>query len=266
MKNLLIILVIAITLSSCSEYQKALKSEDVGVKYKMGEKMYNDGKFAKANRIFEQIIPSYRGKPQAEKLMFLNADASYQQGDYYISGYHFERFVSSYPRSEKLGEASFKSARSYYELSPVYSKDQTETITALEKLQEFINQFPESENVAKANEYVKELDYKLEKKAFEIAKQYNRISDYKSSIAAFDNFISDFPGTKLREEALYVRFDSAYQLASKSVEYKKKDRLETAKTYYNQFTKRYANSDFTEEARSKAEDIDRQLEQYSTKS
>jgi len=266
MKNLLVILVIAITISSCSEYQKALKSEDIGVKYKMGEKMYKAGKFAKANRIFEQIIPSYRGKPQAEKLMFLNADASYQQEDYYVSGYHFERFVSAYPKSQKLAEASFKSARSYYELSPVYSKDQTETITALEKLQQFINQYPESENVAKANEYVKELDFKLEKKAFETAKQYNHISDYKSSIAAFDNFISDFPGTKLREEALYVRFDSAYKLATKSIERKKKERLETAKNYYDQFLKRYVNSEFIEIAREKANDIDRQLEQYSTKS
>ncbi|WP_299890548.1 outer membrane protein assembly factor BamD [uncultured Lacinutrix sp.] len=266
MKNLLVILVIVLSMSACSEYQKALKSEEVGVKYKMGEKMYDAGKYAKANRLFEQIIPSYRGKPQAEKLMYLNADASYQMGDYYTSGYHFERFVAAYPRSEKLSEASFKSARSYYELSPVYSKDQTETITALEKLQQFINEFPESENVAKANEFVKELDFKLEKKAFETAKQYNHISDYKASIAAFDNFISDFPGTSLREEALYIRYDSAYKLALNSVEYKKKERLETAKGYYNAFKKRYSDSQFIEEATDKLGDIEKQLEQYSTKS
>lgn len=202
MKNLVIILITLLTITSCSEYQKALKSEDVGVKYRMGVKKYEEGKYSKANRIFEMIIPQYRGKPQAEKLMFLNADALYQMEDYYVSGYHFERFISSYPKSEKLAEASFKSAKSYYELSPVYSKDQTETITALQKLQEFINLYPESEaEVAQANEMVKELDYKLEKKAFEIAKQYNKISDYKASIASFDDFISDFPGTSLREEA-----------------------------------------------------------------
>ncbi|OIQ16342.1 outer membrane protein assembly factor BamD [Lacinutrix sp. MedPE-SW] len=267
MKNLFIILITLLTLSSCSEYQKALKSEDIGVKYRMGVKKYEEGKFAKANRIFEMIIPQYRGKPQAEKLMFLNADASYQMGDYYISGYHFERFVTSYPRSEKLAEASFKSARSYYELSPVYSKDQSETRTALEKLQEFINLFPEEEeNVAKANEMVKELDYKLEKKAFEIAKQYNRISDYKASMAAFDDFISDFPGTSLREEALYIRFDSAYQLAIKSIESLKEERLQTAKSYFEAFKKRYANSEFLVLASVKAENIEKQLEQYSTKS
>ena len=266
MKHLFYILITFFILTSCSEYQKALKSDDIATKFKMGEELYNAGKFSKANRLFEQIIPSYRGKPQAEKLMFLNADASYQLEDYYISGYHFERFVSAYPNSEKIEEASFKSAKSYYQLSPVFSKDQTETMTALEKLQEFINLFPESTYLAEANELVKELDYKLEKKAFSIAKQYNRISDYKAAIASFDHFIIDFPGTSFREEALYYKFDSAYQLAVKSVEYKKQERLETAKQYYNNFKKAYANSEFKEEADEKFNDIEQQLENYTIKS
>lgn len=266
MKKLLVILIIALNFSSCNEYQKALKSEDIKTKFIMGEELYKAGKYAKANRLFEQIIPQYRGKPQAEKLMFLNADASYQMGDYYISGYHFERFVSAYPKSEKQQEARFKSARSYYELSPVYSKDQEDTVVAIEKLQEFINLYPESEYATEANSFVKELDFKLEKKAFETAKQYNRISDYKASIASVDNFIIDFPGTSLREEAMYIKFDSAYQLATRSVEYKKKARLETAVSYYEKFKVSYANSEFMEDATNKYEDLLIQLQQYSSQS
>src|SRR5690606_15082831 len=121
MKNLFYILITFLVFSSCTEYQKALKSEDIALKFTKGEELYNAGKYAKANRLFEQIIPSYRGKPQAEKLMFLNANASYEMEDFYVSSYHFERFVSAYPDSEKLEEATYKSAKSYYELSPVYS-------------------------------------------------------------------------------------------------------------------------------------------------
>lgn len=266
MKNLFYILLTFLMLTSCSEYQKALKSEDIALKFKKGEELYNAGKYSKANRLFEQIIPSYRGKPQAEKLMYLNANASYEMEDYYVSSYHFERFVSAYPESEKLEEATFKSAKSYYQMSPVYSKDQAATITALEKLQEFVNIFPESEHLSEANELVKELDFKLEKKAYEIAKQYNHISDFKASIAAFDSFIIDFPGAQLREDALYYRFDSAYQLALKSVEYKKEERLEIAKKYYMSFKKNYANSQYLEKATDKLNDIEQELENYSTKS
>ncbi|MBP2834359.1 outer membrane protein assembly factor BamD, partial [Aquimarina sp. U1-2] len=63
------ILVIACILSSCSEYQKILKSEDVALKFKMGDSLFQEGKYEKANRIFAQIVPKYKGKPQAQKLM-----------------------------------------------------------------------------------------------------------------------------------------------------------------------------------------------------
>jgi len=266
MKSIFYLVALFLTFCSCSEYQKVLNSEDIAAKYKAGEALYDAGKFVKANRLFEQIIPKYRGKPQAERLMFLNADALFQDNRFFRAGYHFERFVSAYPKSSKIEEALFKAAKSYYKQSPVYSKDQEETYKALEKLQEYINIYPESNNSSEINALVKELSGKLEKKAFEIAKQYNRISDYKASVSAIDNFIIDFPGSALREEALYLKFDSSYQLATKSVEYKKKARLETAILNYKTLKRAYANSEFLEDAATKYEDALEQLEQYNTKS
>ncbi|WP_027137273.1 outer membrane protein assembly factor BamD [Gaetbulibacter saemankumensis] len=263
MRKFLYLLLTVTLLNACSEYQKVLKSEDIASKFKMGEELYNQEKYAKANRLFAQIVPNYRGKPQAEKLMYLYSNSFYKMHDYYTSGYQFERFASSYPKSEKLEEASFLAAKSYYMLSPVYTKDQKETVNAIEKLQEFINQFPNSEYLAEANKLVKELDFKLEQKAFAIAKQYNTVSDYQASIKSFDNFIFEFPGSKLKEEALFYRFDSAYKLAINSVEYKKPARLKIAKDYYESFKKSYANSEHIEEIDNMAEDLDEAMKNYS---
>ena len=83
----------------------------------------------------EQVVPVYRGKPQAEKLMFMYSNTYYQLEDYYLSGYQFERFIVSYPKSDSVELASYKSASSYYQLSPRYSLDQTDTYIGLEKLQ-----------------------------------------------------------------------------------------------------------------------------------
>lgn len=247
MKNFLVTLLVLITLSSCSEYQKALKSEDIAVKFSKGTELYEAGKYNKANKLFAQIVPGYRGKPQAEKLMFMYSNTFYMMKDYYLSAYQFERFEDAYPKSEKAQEALFLSAKSYYELSPVYSKEQKETIEALEKLQLFINKYPESEYVSQVNDMVKELDYKLEKKAFEIAKQYNRVTDYQASIKSFDNFILEFPGTSFREEAMFYRLDSAYKLAINSTERKKEDRVNNAIAYYKAFKKSFPNSEHISE-------------------
>lgn len=266
MKNFLVTLLIVISLSSCSEYQKALKSEDTAVKFAKGTELYEAGKYNKANKLFAQIVPGYRGKPQAEKLMYMYSNSFYMMKDYYLSAYQFERFESAYPKSEKAEEALFLSAKSYYELSPVYSKEQKETREALEKLQLFINKFPESQYIVQVNDMVKELDYKLEKKAFEIAKQYNRITDYEASIKSFDNFILEFPGTSFREEAMFYRLDAAYKLSVNSTERKKETRVNNAIAYYNAFKKSFPNSERLSEIEALNTELNAISQHFTTKS
>jgi outer membrane protein assembly factor BamD len=265
MNKILYIFLLLVTLSSCSEYQKALKSEDTATKFKLGEELYNAGKYDKANKLFAQIVPSYRGKPQAEKLMYLYSQSFYKMRDYYIAGYQFERFASSYPQSEKLEEASFLSAKSNYMLSPAYTKDQKETKQAIEKLQEFINLFPDAEYVAEANKLVKELDYKLELKSFSIAKQYDQISDFDASIKSFDNFIFEFPGSVLREDALFYKLDASYKLAMNSVERKKELRLNSAKASADMFKKSYPSSKYMEDVNDMASKVEEELKNYGNK-
>lgn len=266
MKKILYILAIVSVISSCSDFQSALKSEDVATKFKLGEELYNEGKFLKANKLFVQIVPNYRGKPQAEKLMYMYSKTFYEMEDYVLAGYQFERFEQAYANSEKVEEASFLSAKSYYNLSPVYTKEQSDTKEALEKLQAFINKYPNSTYLSEANTLVKELEFKLEQKAFGIAKQYNHISDYKSSIKSFDNFIVDFPGSTLRKDALYYRLDSAYRLAMNSVEKLKEERLKTAKSYLNSYNEKYADEEHIKDLEIIKSDLEESLQQYNTKS
>jgi outer membrane protein assembly factor BamD len=259
MKKALYILLSIMLFTSCSDFQKAIKSDDIALKFKMGTELFDAGKWNKANRLFEQIVPNYRGKPQAEKLMYMHAMCFYNTEKYYISGYRFERFVGSYPNSEKQEEAAFLSAKSYYYESPTYSKAQDETVKALEKLQIFINAFTDSEYLAEANQLIKELDFKLEKKAYEIAKQYNKIFDYKASIKSFNNFLLDFPGSDLHKDAMYFRFNAAFNLATNSIEELKQERIQTALSYYNAFKKSYSDSEYLESADQLKEDLEKEI-------
>ena len=227
---------VVLLLTSCSEYQNVLKNDDISAKFKLGTELYEAGKFEKANRLFLQIVPKYRGKPQAEKLMYMHSKSYYQTNDFYTSNFKMEQFVESYPKSERVDEMAFLAAKSYYYLSPKYSKDQTETIEALDKLQEFINRYPNSKYFDQANNLAQELDLKLEKKAYEIALQYNTTGpfhrDYNSAITAFNNFLDSYPGSIYREDALFYKFDSAYKLAVNSVKWKQQERTEKALKFY----------------------------------
>lgn len=262
MKKIVSLLLVVLFFGSCNEYQKALKSEDVAVKFDMASKLYDAGKYSKAIRIFEQIAPAYRGKPQAEKLFYMFSQSYYKTKQYYLAGYQFESFVSGYPKSEKLQEASFLGAKSYSMLSPVYSLDQVDTIKAIDKLQSFIDNYPNSEYLAEANAIVKVLNEKIEKKVYENAKGYNTISDYKSALVAFDNFIADYPGTPFKEDALFYKLDSAYQLAINSVPAKMEDRLNVAKTAYSNLIKFNAETQYKEKAGDMFARIEKDLQKF----
>ncbi len=255
-------------LVSCNEYQKAIKSEDVKVKYELAEKLYEEGDYKRANKLFEQVAPKFVGRPQGERVMFFLANSYFQIEDYNFAGYQFERFLKSYPRSNKAAEAAFLGAKSYYMLSPRYSLDQTDTDKALIKLQNFINAYPESEFLTEANAMAKELTTKKQKKEFEIAKQFTKLGksyilDYNiSAIAAMDNFISDHPGSIYREEAFYLRFTASTTLALNSTERRRKERLENAKNAYNLLMRSYPESKFGEEANELAEKINLELKGY----
>ncbi len=262
MSKVISFLFIAFLLISCSEYQKALKSDDVAIKNEAANKQYEAGKYTKAIRLYEQIAPAYKGKPSAERMFYFYSMSLYKSNQYYLAGYQLENFVATYPKSEKREECAFYAAECFYKLSPSYSLDQTDTNKALDKMQHFIDVYPESQYLPQANIYVKELREKLEKKAFEIAKQYNTISDFKGALKALENFLADYPGTPYKEQALFYRFDSAYKLAINSVESKKQERLAYAKTTYANLIKFNDQTEYKEKADKMLADVEKELQNY----
>ena len=251
--------IIIITLASCNEFQKVPKNEDIKVKYDMAEKYYENQEFRRASRLFEQILPKYRGKPQAERITFFYANSLLNMKSYMLAAYQFESFSKAYPKSQKVEEANYLASFAYYKISPTHSLDQKETAEAIDKLQEFINFYPDSEKMSDANDLVQELRLKLEFKAFEIAKQYNTIRDYKSAIIVLDDFISDYPGTPYREDALFYLLESSYELAVNSIDSKKVKRLDNAKKIYQELLSTYPESKYIDKSNKLIEVIEKEI-------
>ena len=252
-------LLLSLLLWSCNSYQKLLNSKETAPKLKAAQNYYDNGEYRRANRLYEQIIPSYRGKPQSQRLIYFFANSHYQLGNYYLAAYQFESFVKSFPKSEKLDEANFMIAKCYYMLSPIYSLDQENTEEAMEKLQIFIDNYPKSNYLSEANSYIRELQVKLEKKDFEISKQYYTIRDYKAAISSLDNFISSFPGTPFRENALYYKFLSQFEIATNSIPNKKLERIEGAIETHNAILRYYPETLFMDDISEKLEQILKQI-------
>lgn len=259
MKKFVFLVLLTILFASCSEYQKVLNKGSVSEQYKMAEQLYKDKKYTKALMLFEKVTPKFRAKPQMQRIQYMVARSNFEIENYDMASYYFERFINNYPKSSKIEEAEFLAAQSYYNKSPKYSLDQKDTHKAMTMLQGFLDKYPNSKYNSKINEQYKELSQKLDKKHFEIVKQYYTTENYTAAIHALDNYLSDFIGTKYKEESLYYKFKSAYMLAIKSVEYKKEKRIISAIKYFDRFKRLYPKSKYLEETTNLVEKLKSEL-------
>jgi len=246
-------------MSSCSEYHKVLNKGKNAERYALAEKLYNDGNYEKAIPLFEKVIGPYAGKPQLERIQYMIAKSSYEVEDYGLASYYFTKFINNYPKSTKMQEAAFLSAKSHYMAAPKYSIDQQDTYKALEAFQSYINDYPNSDLSSEANKYHQELTHRLEVKDFEVAKQYYHTEYYVSAITAFDTFNEEHLGSDLKEDALYYKFKSSYELGMNSTIVKKSGRLKDARVAYDKFEKSFPESGKIKELQNDLKQIDKEI-------
>jgi outer membrane protein assembly factor BamD len=214
----------------------------VNKKYTAAIKYYEEGDFFKAGTLLEELIPLLRGRPEAEKAQFYFANTNFRQRNYTLASYYFKSFFETYPNSTYAEEATFMHAKSLFRDSPEFELDQTNTFTALEAIQDFLNRYPTSQFRPETESMSQELQKKLDVKAFESARLYYQLRYYQSAVVSFTAFQQQFPASAYNEEAAYLKVAAQYYYAKESVEQKQRERYLEAIAFYQSFIDTYPQS------------------------
>ncbi|MBG8552262.1 outer membrane protein assembly factor BamD [Hymenobacter guriensis] len=237
-----VLLLSTLLLGACSGYQKLLKSDDVNKKYTAAIEYYEKGDYARAGTLLEELIPLLKGRPEAEKADFYFANTNFQGGNYTLSAYYFQQFAETYSSSALVEEARFMHAKSLFRDSPEFELDQTNTYTAIESIQDFLNQYPESKFRPEAENMSTELQTKLENKAFESARLYFQLRYNQAAVVAFNTFQQQFPASAYSEQAAYMKLTAQYEYAKESVEEKQRERYLEVVAFYQNFIDSFPQS------------------------
>lgn len=248
LKFSLFIIGCTLLISSCSKFHKLLKSSDMNAKYDAAVKYYENKKYFNALQLFDELVTVFRGSKKAEETYYYYAMCYFKTGDYITAAYHFNNFVQTFPGSSHAEECAFLNAYCYYTDSPSPSLDQTSTKDAIQQFQLFVNKFPGSEKVAECNKLIDELRLKLETKAFDNARLYYRMEDYKAAVVAFQNVIKDFPATQYKEQCLFLTLRASFLYAEKSIESKQLDRYKSAVENYYKLVDSFQNTKYLRDA------------------
>lgn len=247
-KFFLLLTVILSLLTSCSKFNKVLKSNDYDFKLKKAQEYYDKKDYRRAQVLYEELFPIFKGTPQFEDLYYRYANCSYKLRDYLSSQNLYSGFLDMFPNSSKAEEIEFLEAFSYFKQSPKPDLDQTNTQKAMGMMQTFINTHPGSEKNKEAQDIIDICYKKLENKELRSAELYFNMGQYKAAAIAFTSLINNFPESLKSDEYKLMAIRSYFQYAEMSVLDKQQERFQKVIKEVQDFQDRFPESKLLQEA------------------
>lgn len=258
-KTLSLLFLMVLTLSSCSDLDKVLKSSDFDVRYEAAKQYYFEGKYDNSATLLVDLIAAAKGTDRAEETLYLLGMSAYKAKNYDAASGYFKKYYETYPKGTYVEEARLFSGRSLYMNTPQPNLDQSDTYAAITEFQMFTENFPNSKYHDEAMSLIFELQDKLIEKEFAAAKLYYNLgsyfgnctnggSNYQACIVTAQNAINDYPYTPRREEFAVLILKAKFDLADQSVESKKLERCQSAIDEFQGFLNEFPESNFRAEA------------------
>lgn len=246
-------LMASLMFSSCGEYQRVLKSTDINYKFEYAKRAFELKKYAQTTNILRDLVTQFKGSDKAEESLYLLALAHYENREYEDAAAYFQSYYNRYPKGKYTELARYFAGYAYYLDSPEPQLDQSNTVKAMEELQNFLEYFPKSDKVAVAQATIFELQDKITLKELQNAQLYYNLgtymgNNYESAIITAQNAVKTYPYSKYKEDLEMLILKSRYQEAALSVEEKKVDRFREVIDEYYSFINNYPDSPNREEA------------------
>lgn len=249
MKIVLLFFTAVILFSSCSnKFSKVLKSTDYEYKLKKADEYFANKKYNKAQQLFVELFPVFKGTDKFEDLYYKYAYCSYYLKNYADAENLFSGYLGVFPNSPRAEEIAYMNALTYYKQSPKAELDQTSTNTAIGMMQSFINNYPNSTKVNDALKIINDSRKKLEVKEYKSAQLYYNIGQYQAAGIYFSNMLNSYPESEKGDEYMLMSIKSFYQFAKLSVQNKQQERYQKVVSEYFDFVDRYPESKLLKQA------------------
>ena len=221
----LLTLLLPLLFSCKSQFDALLSGNDSDAKYKAAFEYFNARKYSKAAQLFESLSVVTGGTSRDDTVQFYWGLSNYRYKDYFTAETNFTKFLTNYPGSPFSDEARFLRIDCLYRATLRYELDQTPTRTAIAAINQFLSENPGDQAHREAClKMLSDLEGRLDRKAYENARLYYKMEDYKASRVAFRNILKDDADNIYREDILYYTAMSSYNFAHMSVPAKQKER------------------------------------------
>lgn len=197
----LILICISIFLSSCGISNPFDDNIAYKTRFDDGLAFFEEEKYVKASQQFNIIVERASHTDLGDDALFFLAESYFLNKDYDLALVEFEKLVSRMGFSPYIEKSRWRICETLLLLSPNFYHDQNSSIKAISQIQEFLDDFPNSEYSKDADKLINELRTRLAEKNIETGKLYVKLKAYDSAIVSYKIVINEFYDTKFFNEA-----------------------------------------------------------------
>ena len=202
MRQLVCMLCVLLVGDGCAQNKFRRSSSETY--YESAQKALKDNKRYDAQLLFRNMLSDFPGSHLTDDAQFGLGKAAQCQKDYLTAVFEYERLLNEYPVSPYAAEARFQIGECHYQDARGIHHDQEATHLAIREFSRFIEDYPQSDLVPRAEGRIRELRNQLASKEVMIAQNYVTWKYFTAAKLYAEGVIKEFPDTDSALEARFV--------------------------------------------------------------
>ncbi len=175
--------------------------EDLTPNFNKAMEFFDRGKYLRASDEFNYIIMTDPGSKLANESQYYKGESLFQMKQYDEAWILFDHYTRSTNNIAKIEKSRYRICECTIYLTNSFQRDQKQTKRALDQLQMFLEDFPQSELTQEAEEAIGALRIKLAEKDYEVGRLYLKLEEYESALIYFRSVLNHYYDTDFADDA-----------------------------------------------------------------
>lgn len=178
-------------------------NDDIPYKQRFDEGLvfFQEEKYGRAAQQFNIIVERASHTDLGDDALFFLAESYFLDNDYDLALAEFEKLVARMGFSPYIEKSRWRICESLMELSPNYYHDQDSSRKAIQEIQQFLDDYPQSEYSIDADELIKKIRLRLARKNMETGELYIKLKAYDSALVSYRIVTTDYYDTEYYSQA-----------------------------------------------------------------
>jgi len=184
--------------AGCAKHKPEKTADELAAE---GLEYFEKGDYREAITSYERLRDWYPFSVYAKDAELKVADAYYLLEEYDQALVAYQTYYQLHPTDPRIPYVLYRIGRCDFDQMVSVDRDQTPAANALESFRRLIDQFPDHEYAAKAEEHIQECLENLAAKEHYVGKFYFKSKHYKAALHRFKAVVNDYPDFGLHAEA-----------------------------------------------------------------